>query len=355
MFTQIKNRTAVNLIIGSLGAGKTTLLKNLLKHKPENENWGILVNEFGAIGIDGAILSNQNDTIQVKQIPGGCICCTALGEFKEAIQTLNSQYRLDRIFIEPTGLGEPESMVELLHTPYFQENFEIQTVFAVLDSAITKVEQFSQLVIMQNLVDVADVIVFNKQDRAVEANIEALNHFANQLYPPKLAIINTQHAQIDPQLISITSNRHRQPPATQYLKTDDVETKPVHNSEPPALPELPPPHERLQGLLERKSQNQLNTVSIGWIFNNETVFDWNKLLKLFKSLANGKTTEKYPLRAKGVFKVGEPRMLFQWVKDQEVTREYIAYRRDSRLEILLPHGNDFDLMQFEKKLAACQK
>ena len=76
MFKNIRKKTAVNLITGSLGAGKTTLLRNFIEQKPKNEKWAVLVNEFGATGIDGPILSSQN-SISVSQIPGGCICCTA--------------------------------------------------------------------------------------------------------------------------------------------------------------------------------------------------------------------------------------------------------------------------------------
>lgn len=98
MFTKIVKKPAVNLITGSLGAGKTTLLKNFIKNKPPHETWAVLVNEFGAIGIDGSILETQNtssnnlsnthNSIHIKEIPGGCICCTAQNELKTAIEQI---------------------------------------------------------------------------------------------------------------------------------------------------------------------------------------------------------------------------------------------------------------------------
>jgi len=159
MFKNIRKKTAVNLITGSLGAGKTTLLRNFIEQKPKNEKWALLVNEFGAIGIDDSILSSQN-SISVSQIPGGCICCTAQTDLKETIEQLLEQYTADRLFIELTGFGEPDTLVDLLQSQYFQQRFEIQTVFAVLDAATTQTSDFAQYTIMQNLFNMAYAVIF---------------------------------------------------------------------------------------------------------------------------------------------------------------------------------------------------
>ena len=67
-----------NIITGFLGVGKTSSILNLLKQKPENERWAVLVNEFGEIGIDGILIeSQQQDHIFVREVPGGCMCCAA--------------------------------------------------------------------------------------------------------------------------------------------------------------------------------------------------------------------------------------------------------------------------------------
>lgn len=67
-------KVPTNIITGFLGVGKTTAILNLLKNKPENENWAVLVNEFGEIGIDGTLMTDQGALI--KEVPGGCMCCT---------------------------------------------------------------------------------------------------------------------------------------------------------------------------------------------------------------------------------------------------------------------------------------
>ena len=75
-----------NLIMGFLGAGKTSAILHLIQQKPRNEKWSVLVNEFGAIGIDSAIY--QAHGISVKEIPGGCMCCTAGVPMQVAINQL---------------------------------------------------------------------------------------------------------------------------------------------------------------------------------------------------------------------------------------------------------------------------
>ena len=65
-----------HLLAGPLGAGKTSLLMSLMRQKPEREHWAILINEFGQIGLDLALLtSEQTDGISLSEIPGGCLCC----------------------------------------------------------------------------------------------------------------------------------------------------------------------------------------------------------------------------------------------------------------------------------------
>lgn len=363
MFQIITNKTAINLITGSLGAGKTTLLANMLDAKPDNENWAILVNEFGAIGIDGAILSNQHESIEVAEIPGGCICCTALGEFKDAIQELMQNHQLDRILIEPTGIGEPDSMVELLHTPYFQKHFDIQTVFAVLDTSATSIDLFEKLIIMQNLVDVADVVVLNKQDLANQQQITELNDYVESLYPPKAAIINTSKSKVNADLLNYKSSHNVPQPASALTQSNhslhqlerDHKFKQIQPIAQDPILESLTEASKLPGLIERKTQSQLDTISIGWIFSNEVEFEWSQVFQLFKSLEKITANSQGPIRAKGLFKVGEPRMLFQWVQGKPATRDYNAYKRDSRLEILLPSEFKFDLKKFESQLAACIK
>ena len=99
----------VNLISGSLGVGKTTTINYLLEHRPEGEKWAVLVNEYGMVGLDAALMdcpdaADQSDSIQVREVAGGCICCSAGLMFEVSLALLLKE-EPDRLLIEPTGLA----------------------------------------------------------------------------------------------------------------------------------------------------------------------------------------------------------------------------------------------------------
>ena len=106
----IPDRIPVNIITGFLGSGKTSAVLNLLKQKPRDEHWAILVNEFGEIGVDRSLMQGhevKHDRVAILEVPGGCMCCAAGLPMKMALSQLLFLGRPDRLLIEPTGLGHP--------------------------------------------------------------------------------------------------------------------------------------------------------------------------------------------------------------------------------------------------------
>ena len=94
----------VNIISGFLGAGKTTLIKKLLDGAFEGEKVVLLENEYGEVGIDGGFMKDTG--IQITELNSGCICCTLVGDFTQALGELIDTYHPDRILIEPSGVGK---------------------------------------------------------------------------------------------------------------------------------------------------------------------------------------------------------------------------------------------------------
>lgn len=94
-----------NIITGFLGVGKTSAILHLLKSKPAAERWAILVNEFGEIGIDGALIQGQSTEesgVFIREVAGGCMCCTAGVPMQVALSQLLAKSRPDRLLIEAT-------------------------------------------------------------------------------------------------------------------------------------------------------------------------------------------------------------------------------------------------------------
>ena len=96
--------TKIDIFSGFLGAGKTTLIKKLIKEAFQGEKIVLIENDFGEIGIDGGFMREAG--IQVNELNSGCICCSLVGDFREALKKVVETYHPDRILIEPSGVGK---------------------------------------------------------------------------------------------------------------------------------------------------------------------------------------------------------------------------------------------------------
>ncbi len=101
--------TKIDIFSGFLGAGKTTLIKKLIEEAYKGEKLVLIENEFGEIGIDGGFL--QDAGVEITEMNSGCICCTLVGDFSQALEQVLFQYKPDRILIEPSGVGKLSDVI----------------------------------------------------------------------------------------------------------------------------------------------------------------------------------------------------------------------------------------------------
>jgi len=99
-----QNLTKIDIFSGFLGAGKTTLIKKLIQEAFQGEQIVLIENEFGEIGIDGGFMREAG--IRINELNSGCICCSLVGDFREALKQVVETYHPDRILIEPSGVGK---------------------------------------------------------------------------------------------------------------------------------------------------------------------------------------------------------------------------------------------------------
>ncbi|MET0947385.1 MAG: GTP-binding protein [Pseudomonas sp.] len=123
-----------HVIAGPLGAGKTSLIKHLLAQRPANERWAVLINEFGQIGIDAALLTRDDDGIALGEVAGGCLCCVNGAPFQIGLGRLLRKARPDRLFIEPSGLGHPAQLLKQLSEAPWVGVLAVQPCVLVLDA-----------------------------------------------------------------------------------------------------------------------------------------------------------------------------------------------------------------------------
>jgi G3E family GTPase len=177
-----------HVIAGSLGAGKTSLIKHLLAQRPANERWAVLINEFGQIGLDAALLTQAADGIALGEVAGGCLCCVNGAPFQIGLGRLLRKSRPDRLFIEPSGLGHPAQLLRQLNEAPWLGVLAVQPCVLVLDARAMAEGKPLPDAQRETLVN-AGLLVLNKSESLTEADRARITA---QL--PSLALYWTQQA-----------------------------------------------------------------------------------------------------------------------------------------------------------------
>ena len=297
-----------NLITGFLGVGKTTAILDLLARRADGEKWAVLVNEFGQVGIDGATLSQ--DGVAVREVPGGCICCTAQLPLKVALTRLLREVKPDRLIIEPTGVGHPAGIIDALRDPMLAPHLDLVNVITLVDPHQFVDARFAAMDTYQDQLNLADVLVANKCDLATAEDLNSLMAHAAAMYPPKLLVTQAERGRLDPAWL-------------------DLRTAHLHACD--------------SGHGEAE-----NFSSRGWVFEPDTVFDAKRVQALFQQWS----ADAGILRAKGVLRVGRDWRRYD-LAGGRVESASIAYRRDSRVELVV--GAEVDWQQVEEQLRGAIK
>ncbi len=171
---------ATNVITGFLGVGKTTFIKQLFLSKPADEKWAVLINEFGEVGIDAALLGGGEQTIEIREVAGGCMCCAAGVPMQVAINQLIAKAKPDRLLIEPTGLGHPREVLKVLSEPHYHNVINLKSTVCLVDARKIEDARYREHEIFNQQLEVADIVLATKSDLYSEQNVEALNSFLNE-------------------------------------------------------------------------------------------------------------------------------------------------------------------------------
>jgi G3E family GTPase len=314
--------THVNVITGFLGSGKTTALLHLLASKPANENWAVLVNEFGEIGIDGALLADRGATL--KEIPGGCMCCVNGLPLQVGLNMLLKQTKPDRLLIEPTGLGHPKQLLNMLRAAVYQPWLQVDATLTLLDPRHLADPRIVQNENFQDQLTAADIVIATKSDRWGDEDRQLLADWRQQHLADR-QWVEAAWGEIDPALLSQRGLADRAVPDALHHHAE---------SRPQGLAAL-----KLDGQARwRRALNEgQGYAACGWIFDSDTVFDTIRILD-WARLA--------PVdRVKGVLRTAEGLVTINRQGEDVFIETRPTTPPDSRIELIHHQPADWNLLQ----------
>lgn len=341
------------IITGFLGVGKSSAILHLLKHKPDNERWAVLVNEFGEIGVDGSLFEGvidkgmhrsgeEEQQVFIREIPGGCMCCTAWLPMQVALNQLLKTARPDRLLIEPTGLGHPQEVLQSLTSEAYREVIDLQPVLTLVDARKLSDSRYTEHKTFQQQVAIADIVVGNKQDLYQLGDQEKLQDYVKHYGSPKAQVIFTQQGEIP----------------TTYLVGDTGLSEAMvdgvaghhhhhdHDHAEPLLSEGPLP---ACGYVQAVNQGE-GFYSVGWRLSEKYRFDVKRLSSFLQSI----TAER--IKAVCITGQGDKQKVvgFNLTSDDFTQIDLQQYKEsvnsiESRIEIIATAYNE----QWHDQLMAC--
>jgi G3E family GTPase len=322
-------KISINIIMGFLGVGKTTSILNLLKKKPAGENWAVLVNEFGEIGIDGAILSAESG-MTISEVPGGCLCCVSGIPFQVALSNLIAQQKPDRILIEPTGLGHPRNLIRSLTTKEYQEYSELKASICLVDPRQLKNPKYQQHETFNDQCFLADVLVANKIDVCDEQDKENFYQFSKLIKPAKSALGWVEQGELELAWLDLGRGENHQTLGHHHHHSSD-------NDEGMKLVSL------AAGQKYQAFENEgMGYYSLGWLLAEDQIFDHQALSNWLMQL----DVE----RVKGLLITDQGAKVVN-LKDQVFTEMPTRKLKQSRIEIIDNHA--IDKKRLESELLGC--
>jgi G3E family GTPase len=311
--------TRAHVITGSFGSGKTTAIRRLMAHKPEGELWVVILNEFTDAGIDALkVAQSARGNYDVRLVAGGCLCCVGELEFGKQLRDILRNFKPARLLIEPSGAGHAADIVDTLAIYEAQKALALDSVVCLVDSQdagriLTKrpPNEWSQI-------QSADALLLSKPDLAHQAERQAFEDIAAAQYPAKSYLGTCSHGELPEEAL----RKFDRAPRFSLVPILTAAASPVSCAFD------------IGGLIGTETQLQaLGFWAVQWTLPGELVFSRAILEPRLSWLLEA--DQGWLRRMKGVFRTGlGPSWLVQ-NQGRGLAGEDSAFRRDSRIEIVL--------------------
>lgn len=311
--------THTHVITGSFGAGKTTAIRWLMSNKPAEELWVVILNEFTDVGLDAlSVAESARGNYDVRLVAGGCLCCVGELEFGKQLRDILRHLKPARLLIEPSGAGHAADIVDELAVYEAQQVLSLDSVVCLIDPVDTQRIFQTRDATAWSQIQSADVLLLSKADTASTADQLAFDAIAAEQYPSKRYLGSCRGGELPPESLrhysrsaSFSLMRTTQPGAQTRSSTFEI-----------------------FGLAGVETQmSQLGLWAVSWSLPRELTFSRSVIEPRLTWLMDA--FQGWLKRFKAVFRTGPgPSWLVQSA-GRGLSGEDSAYRRDSRLEIVL--------------------
>ena len=195
---QALGNVPVHVLSGFLGSGKTTLLNRLLAALPAGTRPAVVVNDFGAVAVDGALV--DRGSYAVAELASGCVCCTLSAPMQDALAALLDDEQPDTILMETTGLAEPAAFPALFAAPELAARIRLGNVACVVDAS-TYLRYADHLLVLPRQVEQSNTVIMNKTDLADAAAQRAVRRRLLATCPPGALLLAAERCAVDPAVV----------------------------------------------------------------------------------------------------------------------------------------------------------
>jgi G3E family GTPase len=317
--TRVTDVTRAHVITGSFGAGKTTAIRRLMAHKPETELWMVILNEFTDAGLDAvSVAQAARGRYDVRLVAGGCLCCVGELEFSQQLRDILRNFKPARLLIEPSGAGHAADIVDTLSIYETQQALHLDSVICLVDALdanrilhLRPPQEWSQI-------QSADVLLLSKPDLAGEPEQRAFDEIAAAQFPAKRYLGRCRNGELP----AAALEAFERSAAFTRVRGPVGAVAPLSTAFP------------IAGLVGRETQSQqLGLWAVNWVLPRELIFARVVIEPRLTWLLQA--YDGWVRRLKAVFRTGPgPSWLLQ-SHGRGLSGEDSAYRRDSRVEIVL--------------------
>lgn len=289
----------IDIIFGFLGSGKTTFIIKVLEKWGADQKIVVLVNEFGDVGIDGDILTNQGG--DVVEMPSGCICCTLQADFRSQMLDISRTIRPERVIIEPTGVATIAQIQSIFEAQLFEDSIEKIHNIMIADATDFMGLYKANRNFMESQVKNAHLVLLNKCDR-VDKRKAMVTQGAISAINPEITVLMTEFGAVD-------WAEYRFALSTAPGSKEDVWREENHLTQiRVAMGGSHPDHGQGQEDVYHphfhEEENALGYESFGCVYDDLS-FDWRALEGFFQDLNASKSGMGEIVRAKGIFRVSD--------------------------------------------------